>query len=38
VGGCSIEGLLESHEELAGWGRGHGARHVGLCVLVVVWW
>jgi hypothetical protein len=32
VGSCAIEGLLQSDEEFAGRGRGHGARHVDMCV------
>ena len=28
VGSCAVEGLLKSDQELAGRGRGHGARHI----------
>jgi hypothetical protein len=38
VGSCAVEGLLQSDEEFARWGRGHGARHVDMCWLVVDWW
>ena len=36
VGGSAREGLLESDEELAGRRRGHRARHVDMCVCVLV--
>jgi hypothetical protein len=31
VGSCAVEGLLKSDQELAGRGRGHGARHIDVC-------
>jgi hypothetical protein len=37
VGSCAIEGLLQSDEEFAGRGRGHRARHVDVCWLVMGW-
>lgn len=34
VGGCAIEGSFQANQEFTGWRRGHGARHVDMCVFV----